>query len=273
MPQAALSSQAVAPQASVPQGTPAFFEFAAPASWRAIDFISDLHLCEAMPHTFAAWSAHLHTTTADAVFILGDLFDVWVGDDSRSRAFEGHCLEVLGQAASHRQLAFMVGNRDFLFGSVALRQTGMLGLPDPTLLNAWGQRVVLSHGDALCLADTAYQSFRREVRGSSWQADFLARPLAERVQLAAQMRAASTSRQRFDGDASVDIDSSEAVMWMHALGAHELVHGHTHRPGSNALGPGFVRHVLSDWDLDGPSTRAEVLRLTRDGFQRLAPGH
>ncbi len=271
MPQAALSSRAVAPQALVQQGTPAFFEFAAPASWRAIDFISDLHLCEAMPHTFAAWSTHLRTTTADAVFILGDLFDVWVGDDSRSRVFEGKCLEVLGHAASHRHLAFMVGNRDFLFGNTALRETGMLGLPDPTLLNAWGQRVVLSHGDALCLADVGYQDFRREVRGPAWQASFLARPLAERVQLAAQMRAASSSRQRFDGNADVDIDSGEAVMWMHALGAHELVHGHTHRPGSSALAPGFVRHVLSDWDLDGTAARAEVLRLTRDGFQRLAP--
>jgi UDP-2,3-diacylglucosamine hydrolase len=272
MPQAAPTTQSAAPLADAPQTTPAFFEFAAPAPWRAIDFISDLHLCEAMPRTFAAWSNHLHSTTADAVFILGDLFDVWVGDDSRSRAFEGKCLEVLGQAASHRHLAFMVGNRDFLFGNAALRETGMLGLPDPTMLNAWGQRVVLSHGDALCLADTGYQAFRREVRAPAWQANFLAKPLAERVQLAAQMRAASASRQRFDGNADVDIDSSEAVMWLHALGARELVHGHTHRPSSNALAPGFVRHVLSDWDLDGQAPRAEVLRLTRDGFQRLSPG-
>jgi UDP-2,3-diacylglucosamine hydrolase len=281
MPRAALSTKAAAPLGSATlanatptdatQATPAFFEFAAPTQWRAIDFISDLHLCESMPRTFAAWAAHLHQTTADAVFILGDLFDVWVGDDSRSQPFERACLEVLSQAASHRHLAFMVGNRDFLFGSAALRQTGMLGLPDPTMLDAWGQRVVLSHGDALCLADTPYQAFRREVRGAAWQADFLARPLAARVQLAARMRAASGSRQGVDGNASVDIDSSEAVMWMHALGAHELVHGHTHRPGSNALAPGFVRHVLSDWDLDGQLPRAEVLRLTRDGFQRLAP--
>jgi UDP-2,3-diacylglucosamine hydrolase len=271
MPRAALSSQAAAPPACALQGAPAFFEFRAPTAWHAIDFISDLHLCEAMPRTFAAWSAHLRTTTAAAVFILGDLFDVWVGDDSRSRAFEGKCLETLGQAASHRHLAFMVGNRDFLFGNAALRDTGMLGLPDPTLLDAWGQRIVLSHGDALCLADVGYQDFRRQVRAPAWQANFLARPLHARVQLAAQMRAASASRQRFDGDAEVDVDASEAVMWMHALGAHELVHGHTHRPGSNALAPGFVRHVLSDWDLDGESPRAEVLRLTRDGFQRLAP--
>jgi UDP-2,3-diacylglucosamine hydrolase len=253
--------------------TPAFFEFSTPAAWRTIDFISDLHLSEAMPRTFAAWAQHLQHTSADAVFILGDLFEVWVGDDSRSRPFERRCLDVLSQAASHRQLAFMVGNRDFLFGNAALRQAGMLGLPDPTMLDAWGQRVVLSHGDALCLADTAYQAFRRQVRHPAWQAEFLARPLQERVELAARMRAASASRQRFDGNADVDVDSSEAVMWMHALGARELVHGHTHRPGSNALAPGFARHVLSDWDLDAGTPRAEVLRLSRDGFQRLPLAH
>jgi UDP-2,3-diacylglucosamine hydrolase len=271
MPNAALSSPAAAATTYTPHSTPAFFDFAAPGAWRAIDFISDLHLCQAMPRTFAAWSTHLRTTTADAIFMLGDLFEVWVGDDCRSQSFEAKCIEVLGQTASHRHLAFMVGNRDFLFGTAALREAGMLGLPDPTLLNAWGQRVVLSHGDALCLEDLRYQDFRREVRSPEWQANFLAKPLTERVHMATQMRAASSSRQRYDGDASVDIDSSEAVMWMHALGAGELVHGHTHRPGSNALAPGFVRHVLSDWDLDGPAPRAEVLRLTRDGFHRLAP--
>ena len=86
------------------------------------------------------------------------------------------------------------------------------------------------------------------------------------------MRRASTARQRFDGDSRVDVDATEAVRWMHAIGASELVHGHTHRPGSNVLAPGFERHVLSDWDLDRDAApRAEVLRLTRDGFQRLPP--
>ncbi len=251
---------------------PAYFEFAAPTAWRAIDFISDLHLCAAMPRTFAAWSAHLRHTPADAVFMLGDLFELWVGDDARGRSFEQACVDVMSEAASHRQLAFMVGNRDFLVGSAMLRACGMMGLPDPTLLVAWGQRVLLSHGDALCLDDEPYQAFRQEVRSSAWQARFLARPLAERSQLGAEMRRASAKRQRFDGDSRVDVDTAEAVRWMHASGAAELVHGHTHRPGSSALAPGFKHHVLSDWDLDTETApRAEVLRLTRDGFQRLPP--
>ena len=256
-----------------PDTLPSFFELAAPLSWRAIDFISDLHLCSALPRTFGAFESHLNHTTADAVFILGDLFEVWVGDDMSQHGFERRCVQAMAHAASNRQLAFMVGNRDFLAGAELLGQTGAMGLPDPTVLSAWGHRVLLSHGDALCLADTPYQAFRREVRSAAWQAIFLARPLTERMQIAAGIRQASHGsqvRQQFDGAADADIDSAQAVHWMHAMGTPEMVHGHTHRPGSSTLAPGFKRHVLSDWDLD-TAQRAEVLRLTRDGFERLPP--
>jgi UDP-2,3-diacylglucosamine hydrolase len=258
------------PVAAAPTPLPAFFELAAPASWRAVDFISDLHLCEAMPRTFEAFAAHLRATPADAVLILGDLFELWVGDDARTRGFERTCIDMLAEASSYRQLGFMVGNRDFLLGAAALRDSGMMGLPDPTVLTAWGQRVLLSHGDALCSDDAAYQAFRREVRDAQWQARFLQRPLAQRLQVAVEVRQASAARKRFDGDSSVDVDALQAVHWMHAMGTAEMVHGHTHRPGSEALAPGYKRHVLSDWDLD-TGTRAEVLRLTRAGFERLPP--
>ena len=251
-------------------GLPAFFELAAPQHWRAIDFISDLHLRAALPRTFEAFAAHLLHTPADAVFILGDLFEAWVGDDMGAHGFEHGCVEVIAEAASHRQLGFMVGNRDFLVGTQFLRASGCMGLPDPTLLDAWGQRVLLSHGDALCLADVPYQSFRTEVRSSAWQAEFLAKPLVARLQIAADIRKVSQGRRQFDGAADADIDTAEAVQWMHGMGAREMVHGHTHRPGSEALAPGYKRHVLSDWDLDQGS-RAEVLRLTRGGFKRLPP--
>lgn len=257
-------------EAAVALPLPAFFELAAPAHWRAIDFISDLHLCKSMPRTFEAWAAHMAGTAADAVFILGDLFEVWVGDDVRSRPFEKQCLEVLADTAARLQVAVMVGNRDFLLGSAMLRDSGAMGLPDPTVLTAWGQRMLLSHGDALCLDDLPYQAFRREVRSPAWQTAFLARPLDERLQAAADMRRASQARQRFDGNRDAEVDVGLALQWMHAAGTAELVHGHTHRPGSNALAPGFKRHVLSDWDRDN-ADRAEVLRLGRDGFERLAP--
>jgi UDP-2,3-diacylglucosamine hydrolase len=251
---------------------PAFVEFSAAPQWRTIDFISDLHLSEALPRTFEAWSAHLRHTRADAVFILGDLFDAWVGDDARHRPFERRCVDVLADAASRRTIGFMVGNRDFLLGAAMLSECGMVGLADPTVLDAWGQRVLLTHGDALCLADIEYQVFRREVRGARWQGDFLARPLAERLGIAAEMRRQSSSRRRFDTQSWADIDAATAVGWMHAMGTAEMVHGHTHRPGSAPLAPGFKRHVLSDWDLDhAEAPRAEVLRLSRDGFERMAP--
>lgn len=249
---------------------PALFEFPAPAAWRAIDFISDLHLSEQMPRTVDALCAHLRHTPADAVFILGDLFEVWVGDDARSRPFERQLVELLAEGASRLHMAFMQGNRDFLVGAALLRACGLTGLPDPTVLDAWGQRIVLSHGDALCLADEPYQAFRRQVRSAAWQAEFLARPLPTRLKIAAEIRQASQSRRQFDGDAAADVDTAAAVRWLHGLGAHELVHGHTHRPGSAPLAPGYKRHVLSDWDLD-QADRAEVLRLTRDGFSRVPP--
>jgi len=258
------------PGAAAPAALPAFYELAAPTAWRAIDFLSDLHLSPALPRTFEAFSRHLRATPADALFILGDLFEVWVGDDSRSQPFEHRCVDELAAAASSRSVAFMVGNRDFLLGRAMLRDCGMMALPDPTVLSTWGQRVLLTHGDALCLADVEYQAFRRQVRDPAWQQEVLGRPLAERLKLGRELRARSAERQRFDGRQDVDIDAATAVAWMHGLGAAEMVHGHTHRPGSNDVAPGFRRHVLSDWDLDDDARpRAEVLRLTRDGFQRI----
>jgi UDP-2,3-diacylglucosamine hydrolase len=254
-------------------GLPALFELAAPKGWHAVDFISDLHLSERMPRTVVALAAHLRHTPADAVFVLGDLFELWVGDDARTRPFEHGMVELLADAASRRHLAFMQGNRDFLLGSAMLRDCGLAGLPDPTVFDAWGQRVVLTHGDALCLSDEPYQAFRAQVRSAAWQAEFLAKPLAERLAIAADIRRASQeshARRQFDGDAAADVDAAAAVQWLHSLGAREMVHGHTHRPGSAPLAPGYKRHVLSDWDLDAGS-RAEVLRLTRDGFTRVAP--
>jgi UDP-2,3-diacylglucosamine hydrolase len=248
----------------------------APHGWRAIDFISDLHLAADTPRTFAAWSEYLLATDADAVFILGDLFEVWIGDDARHDDFEARCAGVLARAARRlRCVAFMAGNRDFLVGQALLGEAGVALLADPTLLAAFGQRVLLTHGDALCLADTAYQQWRRQVRDPRWQQAALARPLAERRQTARQLRDGSTAHQRqaAEGLGSADIDLPETLRWLHAAAATVLVHGHTHRPATAELAPGIVRHVLSDWDLDHDPARrrAEVLRLTADGFARIAP--
>ena len=252
---------------------PPLYQWSAPASWRRIDFISDLHLSPALPRTFAAWAAHLLHTPAEAVLMLGDLFEVWVGDDQRTRAFEQQCVDVMAEAASRRSIGFMPGNRDFLLGQAMRSACGLLALPDPTALDAWGQRLLLSHGDVLCLDDEPYQRFRAESRSPAWQRRFLALPLTERLRQATDARSASQARKDasgFDPELWADVDPAAAVAWMHATGCADLVHGHTHRPGSEALAPGLQRHVLSDWDLDG-GTRAEVLRLTRDGLARVPP--
>ncbi len=253
---------------------PRFWEFAAPAQWQRIDFISDLHLSADRPKTFQAFADHLRNTPADAVFILGDLFDLWVGDDSRSGQFESACVEALAEAASQRSLAFMVGNRDFLLGDRMCKACGMMALADPTILIAFGQRILLSHGDALCIADTAYQQFRRLVRSQQWQSDFLALPIEQRHEQALAIRRQSESRkQHSTREDWADVDTASAVRWMHEAGTQVLVHGHTHCPGSEPMAPGFVRHVLSDWELDdaGHPARAEVLSWTESGMSRIAP--
>lgn len=249
--------------------------WAAPAGWQAIDFIADLHLSPRTPRTFDAWAAHMRHGPADALVLLGDLFEVWVGDDQGQRSFEQGCVEVLAEAARRRFVAFMPGNRDFLVGAAMHAACAWQVLPDPSLLDAWGRRVLLSHGDLLCLADTEYQQFRSLSRGERWQREFLAQPLAQRLDQALLARAESEAKKQATGvdpELWADVDRDAALAWLRACAATDLVHGHTHRPGSEALGPNHWRHVLTDWDLDhGGPPRAGVLRLRREGFVRLAP--
>ena len=247
---------------------PTFGELLAPSSWDVIDFISDLHLCEETPKGFDAWLHYMRTTPADAVIILGDLFEVWVGDDARQADFEARCAEVLTTAAAVRSVAFMVGNRDFLVGEAMLAGCGVRSLTDPTVLVAGTQRILLSHGDSLCLGDVDYQQFRRMVRGEAWQSAFLALPLPERRQRARQMREQSQRHQ--SAQQWFDIDAPTAIQWMRAADTPVFVHGHTHRPARESLAPGLVRNVLSDWELDHADVpRAEVLRWQRDTLTRL----
>jgi UDP-2,3-diacylglucosamine hydrolase len=204
------------------------------------------------------------TTPADAVLILGDLFEVWVGDDAAAQdPFLQSCADVLKRSAQRTHVAFMHGNRDFLVGRDFLAPCGVPTLLDPTLLELGAQRLLLTHGDALCLGDKPYQAFRLQARNPEWQHAFLSKPLAEREAFARSLRALSES-QKHEGMSFADADPEMSLFWLQQAQAHELIHGHTHQPATHALGSGH-RHVLSDWSLDHAPIRAQVYRLHRDG--------
>lgn len=252
---------------------PAFAELVAPADWRTVNFISDLHLQAAEPATLAAWQRYMQGASANALFILGDLFEVWVGDDAALAlssepnappGFEAHCADVLRDAAQRLRIFFMHGNRDFLVGTPFLDTCGTTLLADPTVLTFAGQRWLLTHGDALCLDDHDYLAFRRQVRSAEWQSEFLARPLSERRAIARGLREQSEARKR-SGVSYGDVDGLAARHWLRAARAATLIHGHTHRPADHDLGDGLARVVLSDWDAAAAVPRAEVLRLTAAG--------
>lgn len=242
----------------------------APPSWRCIDFISDIHLHDGLPLTTAALHRYLSTSPADAIFVLGDLFEAWLGDDMRTEPHEAECLRMLRQTGQSRPLYIMVGNRDFLLGNAFLSDCSAMALPDPTVLTAFGQRALLIHGDELCLADTDYLRFRAQVRQPTWQSTFLAQPLSSRLAQARQMRAASQQHQQSQAATTgqADVDEACAREWLAASQASVLIHGHTHHPTSEAFA-GCTRHVLSDWDLDHGTPRAQVLRWQAEGFQRI----
>jgi UDP-2,3-diacylglucosamine hydrolase len=234
----------------------------APPDWRMVDFLSDVHLDASELATFNAWANHLNTTPADALFILGDLFEVWIGDDTQD-PFHLQCMELLRTTAKRMPVFFMCGNRDFLVGKQWLQSTGVQGLQDPTVLELAHQKILLSHGDALCIGDTNYIAFRALVRSSAWQHTFLAKPLSERQHIAKDLRAQSKARQQTQTD-YVDIDASTARMWLEENDCKLLLHGHTHRPATHDLGNGLSRMVLSDWQADATPPRLEVLRWTRE---------
>lgn len=243
----------------------------APASWRAVEFISDLHLQASQPANLAAWRRYLDQLQADALFILGDLFEAWIGDDSAAEpGFEADCAALLHAATQKLPVFFLHGNRDFLVGAGFAAQTGVQLLADPTVFTFGTQRWLLTHGDALCLGDVEYQAFRRQVRDPAWQASVLARPLAQRRAMARAMRSESEDMKRTD-QAYADLDTAASLRWLEAADAPVMIHGHTHRPGERRLDARRSRIVLADWEADAQPPRLEALRLTVTGEMRRVP--
>ena len=215
-------------------------------------FISDLHLDDSRPAGVEAFERFLSQTaaSADALYILGDLFEYWVGDDGLGMPLPARAAEALSRAAIRVPTYFMHGNRDFLVAERFSSATGVKLLVDPSVVDLYGGRTILMHGDTLCTGDVAYQKFRAQVRDPAWQAATLAKPIAARVAMAQQLRQTSEGAKGDKTETIMDVtaDAVEAAFREH--GCDTMIHGHTHRPGRHEHlvdGRRCVRWVLPDW--------------------------
>lgn len=244
-------------------------EISAPALWNTVDFLSDLHLDRADSPTLHGFAHYLQQSPAQAIFILGDLFEAWVGDDALGvhGGVEQAVAALLHQTAQRAEIFILCGNRDFLMGPRLMQACGAQALPDPSVLQFANQRYLLTHGDALCLGDTDYLAFRSLARSQAWQQDFLGKPLAARQALGQQMRAQSKAHQaamRQRGGAGWhDLDTPACLQSLEVAKADTMVHGHTHHPDTHPMAPGKTRWVLSDWDFECSPPRGDLLRLNR----------
>jgi len=219
-----------------------------PAPWQADVhrlYLSDLHLHDSDEPQFRTLAALLEQESrrVDAIYILGDLCEMWVGDDDDS-PFANALREVLSEAASRTRLLVMHGNRDFLLGEAFARQANCQLIGDPHKVD---DETLLAHGDAFCIEDEKYQQIRSLLRSETWQRDVLGRSLADRHQLAQSMRAQSVATNANKAENIMDVSADEVARIAAAHCASRIVHGHTHRPGVHET-PWGRRYVLGSWD-------------------------
>ncbi len=216
-------------------------------------FISDLHLAAEQPQSTETALRFLRNTAGEAerLYILGDLFEYWIGDEALAEPMTARVAKALNELArGDTQVFFMHGNRDFLIGDRFAEAAGLQLLPDPYLVTLYGKPTLLMHGDTLCTDDVDYLQFREMVRNPAWQSDFLAKSLAERTQLAQSARSESERAKQIKSMAIMDVSPAavESVLRQHDY--PRLIHGHTHRPATHQhVVDGHVceRCVLADW--------------------------
>ena len=216
-------------------------------------FISDLHLS---PDTTEATDALLRflretAPAADALYVLGDLFEYWIGDEGLDHPYAGQIAQAFrALAVLGVRIYFMHGNRDFLIGARFARTSGMQLLPDPTLVPLYGTPTLLMHGDTLCSNDHQYQKFRATVRNPAWQQAFLAKPLDERIRMAREVRGKSEQAKQVKDITIMDVTPATVDDAFRAHHYARLIHGHTHRPAHHEHkvdGRACERWVLADW--------------------------
>ena len=214
-------------------------------------FLSDIHLCESRPRIIDAFVSFLSklTNEVDALYILGDLFEYWIGDDSRQHENVIKALKKLTN--QHIQVFLMHGNRDFLIGSAFEKKTGAVLLNDPILVEIYGKKVLLCHGDTLCTDDIEYQSFRDKIRSESWKNEFLKKSLSERISIANEFRKESELNKKNKSLEIMDVNNEAVNQTLIEFNYPDIfIHGHTHRPNRHSIkldGHQIERIVLGDW--------------------------
>ena len=215
-------------------------------------FISDIHLSEDSPHLTNAFKTFLNESKKSCthLFILGDLFEIWIGDDDDS-AFNQEIKKILTDFTSDGpETFFMHGNRDFLVGEAFAKETGITILPDPFNLEINNQKVILSHGDFLCTDDKDYIDFKKQVRDKDWQNNFLKKTINERKQIAATLRTDSKEATLKKSDEITDVNNQSVEDFINEHQPDLFIHGHTHRPNIHDVGVS-KRIVLGDWGEQG----------------------
>lgn len=233
-------------------------------------FISDLHLSPTRPNVTNAFLDFLSTTAknADTLYILGDFFDAWVGDDDDTPAYKTITLAIREYSESHH-LFFMHGNRDFLIGKDFAQQAGLTLLDDPHTIDLNGTPTLLMHGDSLCTKDKEYMAFREMVRDPQWQQTLLQKPLAERRAIAEHIRATSQSMNSLKANDIMDVTPEQVIKVMDAHATPRLIHGHTHRPARHNISVNekpAERIVLGDWHDKGWYLISENDELRLESF-------
>ncbi len=230
-------------------------------------FISDLHLQESHPRTAEAFFRFLeeHGRHTRQLYLLGDIFEYWAGDDDLDTPFHARIIAALRSLAeSGVELFWMAGNRDFLVGQGFADAAGLTLLQEPHVIDVNGRRIALVHGDAECTLDTKYMAFRAMVRQPAWQAQFLAMPLAQRKAIIAGMREDSREAHTTKSYDIMDVTPEAIEALFDATGAQVLIHGHTHRPALDRHGE-RLRYVLPDWELDAEPARGGWIAIDDDG--------
>lgn len=213
-------------------------------------FISDLHLNETRPQVTEAFFSFLRSlrSEASALYILGDLFDAWIGDDDDRALVADVAAALAALAQSGTQVYFQHGNRDFLLGEAYARRSGMQLLPELAVIERGGEHWLLAHGDQFCTRDAAYQQFRQQVRQTRWQEEILAKSLTERRQLAAALREKSREANSLKAEDIMDVTPDVVMQALQEKACRKLIHGHTHRPARHTDANGLERLVLGEWD-------------------------